>query len=216
VTAGLKTLSQRRGVTLYMTLLAGWAVVLGRLSGQSEVVIGSPMANRGHVQLEGLIGFFVNNLVVRVDLGGSPTGEELLERVKEQVVGAQANQDIPFEQVVEMVQPVRSTAHSPVFQAMFAWENTPRVALALPGLRVMPLGGEGSNSRVGGAGAEAAVAKFDVALGLREQGGKIVGGFTYAAALYERGTIERHVEYLRNLLQRLVKDASAVVEQLPI
>jgi len=143
--------------------------------------------------------------VVRVDLRGSPTGLELLERVKRQTVGAQANQDIPFEQVVELVQPLRSTAHSPVFQAMFAWENTPRARLALAGVQVMPLGGEA-----------AAVAKFDVALGLREQGGEIVGGLTYAAALYEKRTMERHVEYLRNLLQGLVGDASAMVEQLPM
>jgi hypothetical protein len=205
LTAGLKELSQRQGVTLYMTLLAGWAAVLSRLSGQTEVVIGTPTANRGHVQLEKLIGFFVNNLVVRVDLGGSPTGEELLERVKERVVGAQANQDMPFEQVVELVQPVRSTAHSPVFQALFAWQNTPPARLAFAGLQVMPLRGEAH-----------ATAKFDLTLSLREQGGKIVGSLTYATALYERGTMERHVEYLRNLLQGLVGDASAAVEQLPM
>jgi amino acid adenylation domain-containing protein len=205
LTAGLKELSQRWGVTLYMTLLAGWAAVLSRLSGQTEVVIGTPSANRGHAQLEGLIGFFVNNLAVRVDLRGSPTGEALLERVKGQVVGAQEHQDIPFEQVVEMVQPVRSTAHSPVFQALFAWQNTPRARLALAEMEVMPLRGEAY-----------AAAKFDMTLGLREQGGEIVGGLTYAAALYERGTMERHVEYLRNLLQGLVGDASSVVEQLPM
>jgi hypothetical protein len=208
LTAGLKGLSQRRGVTLYMTVLAGWAVVLSRLSGQREVVIGTPTANRGHVQVEGLIGFFVNTLAVRVDLGGSPTGEGLLERVKERVVGAQANQDIPFEQVVEMVQPVRSTAHSPVFQAMLAWENTPPAALVLHGLRATAL----ATLRE----AEAVGAKFDVTLGLREQGEKIVGGLTYATALYERRTMERHVEYLRKLLQGLVEDASAVVGELPM
>jgi amino acid adenylation domain-containing protein len=216
LTAGLKALSRRQGVTLYMTLLAGWAAVLSRLSGQREVVIGTPTANRGHVQVEGLIGVFVNTLGVLVDLWGRVTGEELLERVKEQVVGAQANQDIPFEQVVEMVQPVRSTAHSPVFQVMFGWEATPPAALALPGLRVMPLGGEGSNSRAGGAEAEAVGAKFDLTLGLREQGGKIVGGFTYATALYEKGTMERHVGYLRKLLEGLVGGAKAAVEGLPM
>jgi hypothetical protein len=205
LTAGLKELSQRRGVTLYMTLLAGWASVLSRLSGQRTVVIGTPSANRGYAQVEGLIGFFVNNLAVRVDLGGSPTGEELLERVKVATVGAQANQDIPFEQVVEMVQPVRSTAHSPVFQAMFAWQNTPRARMALPGLRVMPLRGEAKSA-----------AKWDVTLGLWEQGGEIGGGLTYATALYERGTMERHAECLRNLLKGLVEDTKAVVEELPM
>jgi amino acid adenylation domain-containing protein len=205
LTAQLKELSLRLGVTLYMTLLAGWAAVLSRLSGQTEVVIGTPTANRGHVQLERLIGFFVNNLSVRVSLGGSPTGEELLERVKERVVGAQANQDIPFEQVVQMVQPVRSTAYSPVFQAMFAWQNAPRGRMAVTGVEVMPLRGEAN-----------AAAKFDVTLSLREQDGKILGSLTYATALYERRTMERHVEYLRNLLQGLVGNASAPVEQLPM
>jgi hypothetical protein len=205
LTAGLKELSQRREVTLYMTLLAGWAAVLSRLSGQTVVVIGTPTANRGHMQLEGLIGFFVNNLAVRVDLGGSPTGEELLGRVKERVVGAQTNQDMPFDQVIEMLQPMRCTAHSPVFQAFFAWQNTSPARLALAGLQVMPLRGEAH-----------AAAKFDVALNLREQRGEIVGTLTYATALYERRTIERHVEYLRNLLQGLVTDVSATVEQLPM
>jgi non-ribosomal peptide synthetase component F len=205
LTAGLKELSQRRGVTLYMTLLAGWAAVLSRLSGQTEVVIGTPTANRGHVQLERLIGFFVNNLAVRVDLGESPTGEALLERVKNRVVGAQANQDIPFEQVVELVQPVRSMAYSPVFQAMFAWENTPRARLEFAGVQVMPLRGEAG-----------AAAKWDVTLNMRGQGGQMVGGLTYASALYERGTMERHAAYLRNLLQGLVEDPRAAVDQLPM
>jgi non-ribosomal peptide synthetase component F len=123
--------------------------------------------------------------------------------VKERVVGAQANQDTPFEQVVEMVQ--RSTAHSPVFQALFAWQNTQRARLALSGVQVMPLRGEAY-----------AAAKFDLTLNLQEQGNKIVGGLTYATALFNRETMERHVKYLRNLLQGLVGDVTAVVEQLPM
>src|SRR5262249_42833083 len=158
---GLQELSQRQGVTLYMTLLAAWAAVLSRLSGQTEVVIGTPTANRGHVQLEGVIGFFVNMLAVRVNLAGSPTGNELLERVKVATVEAQANQDIPFEQVVELVQPLRSTAHSPVFQVMFGWESTPPAVLTLSGLQVIPLQGEALNSAAGGAKTEAVGAKFD-------------------------------------------------------
>ena len=121
----LKALSRRHGVTLYMTLLAGWAAVLSRLSGQDEVVIGSPSANRGRAELEGLIGFFVNTLALRVDLSGSPSVAELLGRVKAVSLGAQSHQDLPFEQVVEIVQPPRSLAHAPVFQAMFAWQNAP-------------------------------------------------------------------------------------------
>jgi len=105
LTAGLKDLSRRHGTTLYMTLLAGWAVLLGRLSGQQDVVIGTPMANRGRVEIENLIGFFVNTLVLRVDVSGRPTVGEMLARVKKQAIAAQQHQDIPFEQVVELVQP---------------------------------------------------------------------------------------------------------------
>ena len=123
LTAGLKGLSKRQGMTMYMTLLAGWVALLGRLSGQKDVVVGTPVANRGRREIEGLIGFFVNTLAVRVDVSGSPRVEELLERVKRQALGAQEHQDIPFEHVVEMLQPVRSLSHSPIFQVMFAWEN---------------------------------------------------------------------------------------------
>ncbi|HEX2189135.1 MAG TPA: condensation domain-containing protein, partial [Longimicrobiaceae bacterium] len=121
--AALRTLSQRHGTTLFMTLLAGWAAVLARLSGQDDVVIGTPSANRGRSEIEGLIGFFVNTLPVRVDLSGAPTVAEALGRVKARALEAQQNQDIPFEQVVERVQPARSLAHSPLFQVMFAWQN---------------------------------------------------------------------------------------------
>ncbi|HEX7242663.1 MAG TPA: amino acid adenylation domain-containing protein [Longimicrobiaceae bacterium] len=125
LTAGLKALSRRQGTTLFMTLLAGWAVVLSRLSGQDEVVIGTPTANRGQAEIEGLVGFFVNTLALRLDLTGSPTVGELLERVRERALEGQHHQDIPFEQVVETVQPARSLAHTPLFQVMFAWQSAP-------------------------------------------------------------------------------------------
>ena len=125
LTAGLQELSRRQGTTLYMTLLGGWAAVLGRLSGQEEVVIGTPTANRGRREIEKLIGFFVNTLALRIQVGGVGTVGELLEGVKEKVLGAQQHQEMPFEQVVEMMQPVRSLAHSALFQVMFAWQNTP-------------------------------------------------------------------------------------------
>jgi hypothetical protein len=139
LTAGLKELSRRQGTTLYMTLLAGWAVLLGRLSGQQDVVIGTPAANRGRVETENLIGFFVNTLAMRVDMTGRPTVGEVLGRVKRQAIAAQQHQDIPFEQVVELVQPVRSLAHSPLFQVMFAWQNMAEGSLELLGLETGPL-----------------------------------------------------------------------------
>jgi non-ribosomal peptide synthetase component F len=138
LTAGLKELSGRHGTTLYMTLLAGWAVLLGRLSGQEDVVIGTPVANRGRVEIENLIGFFVNMLPVRVDLSGRPTVGEVLERVKQQAIAAQQNQDIPFERVVEVVQPARSLAHTPLFQVTFSLQDaTGRPQL--PGLETAKL-----------------------------------------------------------------------------
>src|SRR5262249_49946330 len=114
LTAGLKGLSRRHGTTLFMTALAGWGALLARLSGQPEVVIGTPVANRNQVEIEGLIGFFVNTLALRLDVSEGTTVGGLLERVKGQALGAQQHQGIPFEQVVELVKPARSLSHSPV------------------------------------------------------------------------------------------------------
>ncbi|HVG45327.1 MAG TPA: condensation domain-containing protein, partial [Longimicrobium sp.] len=207
LTAGLKSLGQRHGTTLFMTLLAGWAAVLARLSGQEDVVVGTPSANRGRTEIEGLIGFFVNTLALRVDLAGSPTVAELLGRVRARALGAQQNQDIPFEQVVELVQPARSLAHSPLFQVMFAWENASEGRLELPGLRV---GGVGSAS-------SQVTAKFDLSLSLGEAGGRIVGGVAYATGLFERATIERHLAYLRRVLEAFAADDDLqAVDALPL
>ena len=204
LTAGLKELGKRQGTTLYMTVLAGWAALLARLSGQEEVVIGTPVANRGRAEIEGLIGFFVNTLAVRVDVNGSSTVEELLARVKEQALGAQQNQNLPFEQVVEIVRPERSLAHSPLFQVMLAWQVGPEGAVVLPGLEAKPLE---PVSRV---------AKFDLTLSLEETGDKIVGGLEYATALFEAATIERYLGYFRRLLKAMVADERQAVDRLAI
>jgi amino acid adenylation domain-containing protein len=204
LTAGLRALGERHGTTPFMTLLAAWAVVLGRLSGQEDVVVGTPTANRGRRELEGLIGFFVNTLALRVDLSGSPTVGELLGRVKERALGAQQNQDIPFEQVVELVQPERSLAHTPLFQAWFAWESAARNRLELPDLARRPLAQPKSH----------ATAKFDISLGLREQRGRIVGRVEYATSLFERATVERYAGYLRRVLEGMAADDGAPVGSL--
>ena len=139
LTADLKKIGKRHGTTLYMTLLAGWAALMARLSGQQDVVIGTPVANRSRVEIEGLIGCFVNTLALRVDVSGSPVVGELLKRVRVETLAAQEQQDIPFEQVVEIVRPVRSLSQSPVFQAMFTWQNAPEGTLEIPGVAVQSL-----------------------------------------------------------------------------
>jgi non-ribosomal peptide synthetase component F len=179
--------------------------VLSRLTGQEELVIGTPTANRGRREIEGLIGYFINTLALRVDLAGRPTVARLLERVKARALEAQQNQDIPFEQVVERVDPVRTMAHTPLFQVMFTWQNAPRGSRRLPGLEL---------GRV--PGAERTTAKFDLSLTLSESGGRVAGTLEYATSLYERATVERHVGYLRRVLEQMVADEARPVDELEI
>jgi len=205
LTAALRDLSRRHGVTLFMTLLAGWAVLLARLSGQQDVVVGTPTANRGRAEIENLIGFFVNMLALRLDLSGPPTVSGLLRQVKAQALAAQQHQDIPFEQVVELAQPVRSLAHSPLFQVMFAWQNASEGSLELPGLQLQSL--QPSPHRV---------AKFDLTLSLQEAGNVIAGGIEYATSLFEASTIERCVGYFRTLLEAMTAGDNQAVDLLPM
>ncbi|KAF9367480.1 hypothetical protein CPC16_006449, partial [Podila verticillata] len=146
-----------------MTVLAAWSAVLSRLSGQHDLVIGTPSANRGHTAIEPLIGFFVNTLALRLDLSGEPRLAHLLERVRCTTLDAQAHQDLPFEQVVEIVQPPRHLAHTPLFQVMFAWQNNETEAWDLPALTAQPLA------------LDYDVVKFDLDLNLYEAGEEIVG-----------------------------------------
>ncbi|HEX9937102.1 MAG TPA: condensation domain-containing protein, partial [Longimicrobium sp.] len=208
LTAGLKALARRHGTTLYMTLVAGWAVVLSRLSGQDDVVIGTPTAGRGRREIEGLIGCFVNTLALRLELSGAPTVAELLGRVKERALAAQHHQDIPFEQVVELVDPARSLSHHPLFQVVIAWQNMARGdgnTLSLPGLEA-------------GVAVESAHvdAKVDLWLGLWEADDRILGSVKYATALFDRATVERHLAYLRRVLEAFVADDLQGVGALPL
>ena len=167
-------------------------------------MVGAPVANRGRMEIEGLIGFFVNTLALRLDVSGSPSVGELLERVKEQTLAAQQHQDIPFEQVVELARPARSLSHSPLFQVMFDWQhNAVGAGLAMPGLELGPLGV-----------ATDAIAQFDLSLAMLDAGERIVGSLVYATALYERATVERYVEYLRTLLEGMVADEAQAIDRL--
>ena len=196
---GLKELSRRHGTTLFMTLLGGWAALMGRLSGQEEVVIGIPVANRGRVEIEKLIGFFVNTLAVRVNVSGGQTVGELLERTNREALAAQQHQDIPFEQIVELVNPSRSLSHSPLFQVMFAWQNAPEERLEFPGVEIEALA------------AGSVKAKFDLSLSLQETGGRITGGVEYATSLFEAATIERIWDISAGCWQGMVAGENAEV-----
>ncbi|PPB81010.1 non-ribosomal peptide synthetase [Mycetohabitans endofungorum] len=191
-TRALKRLSAEHGATLFMTVLAAWSAVLARLSDQDDLVIGTPSANRNHRQIEPLIGFFVNTLALRVDLSGEPDTAQLVARARRTTLDAQAHQDLPFEQVVEIVQPPRRLNHTPLFQVMLAWQNNEPGEWRLPGLTAMP------------AELEYDAAKFDLELNLSEAGEEIIGSLGYATALFDRSTIEQHVGYLQTMLRSMV------------
>ncbi|MBW8849124.1 MAG: non-ribosomal peptide synthetase, partial [Burkholderiales bacterium] len=205
LSAQLKALAQRHGCTLFMTLLAAWATLLARLTGQSEVVIGSPTANRHRTELEPLIGFFVNTQALRIDLSARPSVAQLLAQVRATALAAQDHQDLPFEQIIEALNPPRSLAHHPLLQVMLSWQNAPEGELALPGLQLLP-------APIGAA----ASAKFDLDLSLHEQGERIAGSFQYACALFEHAGIEHNAAQFVTLLQGMVEDDSACVLRLPL
>ncbi len=204
LSAGLKALSQRHGVTLYMVMMSAWAMLLGRLSGQTDVVIGSPVANRSRAEIEGLIGMFVNTLALRIDTSGELSTEALLAQVKARTLEAQAHQDLPFEQVVDIVKPERSLAHSPLFQTLLGWDSSVAPALALGELTLEGLAGQNP------------VAKFDLSLTLGEARGVIGGSLEYATALFDEATVQRFVGYFRQLLRAMVGNDQAILERVEI
>lgn len=201
----LRALSKRHGTSLYMTVLAAWSALLARLSGQDDLVIGTPVGNRTRIETESLIGCFINTLPIRIDLSGALTVQALLAQTKRQVLDAQHHQDIPFEQVVEAVQPVRSTSHTPIFQVMFSWHNNPGGQLALPGVDLVQVSGGDTFS-----------AKFDLMLSLHDGQASIVGGITYASELFEASTIERWAGHLTRLLGEMVRDDQQAVTELSL
>ncbi|KAK3806970.1 MAG: Non-ribosomal peptide synthetase module [Benniella sp.] len=194
LTRSLSQLCQEQGVTLYMAILAAWSCVLSRLSGQDDIIIGSPSANRNHHEIEPLIGFFVNTLALRIDLSGGPTARQLLERVKKTSLDAQNHQDLPFEQVVDVVQPPRNLSHSPLFQVMLVLQNQEISEQYIPGLEVVEIDPSYD------------IAKFDLTLELYESEDEIVGGLVYSTALFDHASMERHAGYLCTLLQAMVMD----------
>ncbi|WP_433385475.1 amino acid adenylation domain-containing protein [Micromonospora sp. KLBMP9576] len=204
LTTTLKTLTTQHGTTLYMTLLTAWAIVLSRLTGHHDLIIGTPTANRRRAELENLIGFFVNTLALRIDLTDNPTTTQLLHRIRDLTLTTLDHQDLPFEQVVEATNPTRNLAHTPLFQVMFAWQNTDDVELDLPGVDVSTLRSPWNS------------AKFDLTLSLAERDGRITGSLEYATALFDTATAERHIAYLRHVLTQLVAHPDQPVDQLTL
>ncbi|MGD9161545.1 MAG: condensation domain-containing protein, partial [Desulfobacteraceae bacterium] len=204
LTRGLKEFSRRHGATMFMSLMTGWAILLSRLSGQEDLVVGTPVANRTRPEIEPLIGFFVNTLVLRFDLSDAPTISELMESVREATLSAQKHQDLPFEQLVEELQPERSLSYSPLFQVIFAWQNTPLGRMDMEWLTFELID------------SHQATAQFDLSLSLQELGDEIVGSLNYATALFEKDSIERYIEYFKTLLQSMVRNDNQRIYQLEL
>ncbi|MBF0153071.1 MAG: amino acid adenylation domain-containing protein, partial [Magnetococcales bacterium] len=204
LTGRLRLLSRQSQASLFMTLLTGFAVLLARYSRQSDIVVGSPVANRNRSELEGLIGFFVNTLVLRIDGGGDPSFRELLHQVRHTTLDAYAHQDVPFEHLVERLKPARTRSYSPLFQVMFILQNTPESALELPDLAITLLD------------QESMPAKYDLLLGLEERDGGLRGEFEYNTDLYDGSTIRRMIGHLERLLEAAAADPDQACSRLPL
>lgn len=200
----VRHLSQQSGCTLFMTLLAAFQVLLARYSGQTDICVGTPIANRTRAELEPLIGFFANTLVLRGDLSGNPTFRTLLQQVRAVTLDAYRHQDVPFEMVVEALQPERNLSQTPLFQVMFVLQNAPMEALELPGVQVQPLEIERES------------AKFDLTLSLQETPTGLRGHVEYATALFDAATIERMVSHFQTLLEGIVANPDHPITTLPL
>jgi amino acid adenylation domain-containing protein/thioester reductase-like protein/non-ribosomal peptide synthase protein (TIGR01720 family) len=204
LTSQLVTLSQKSGVTLFMTLLTAFAVVLHRYSGQDDICIGSPFANRNRREIDTLIGFFVNTLVLRTQLQGNPSFSQLLEKVRSVVWDAHAHQDIPFEQVVEALQPERSLGYNPLFQVSFVLENFSLDNLELPGISLTP------------EIIDRGTAKFDLSLSMWQTQRGLIGSWEYNSDIFAADTIARMINHFQTLLAAIVKDPQQKIGELPL
>ncbi|MDQ1610281.1 MAG: hypothetical protein QOG00_212 [Pyrinomonadaceae bacterium] len=204
LTAQLKQTARGEGMTMFMLLLAAFNTLLHRTAGREDILVGTPIANRGRRELENLIGFFANTLVMRTDLSGDPTFRELLKRVKEVALGAHAHQDLPFEKLVEELHVERDLSHHPLFQVMFVLQNSPLQPLKLSSLQVEPL--EVSNL----------TAKFDLTLIITEQQGQLVFRFEYNTDLFAPETIERMAGHFQTLLAAVPANLERRISEIPL
>jgi amino acid adenylation domain-containing protein len=202
LTEALKTLSQREGVTLFMTLLAAFKTLLYHYSGQEEINIGSPIANRNQSEIEGLIGFFVNTLVLRTNLSGNPSFRDVLGRIREVALGAYTHQDLPFEKLVAELQPERSLGHSPLFQVWFVLQNTPIPPLELPGLTL-------NLSEVG-----SGEVRHDLKLDLTETPEGLKGFFEYKTDCFEASAIAHMIDLFETILNTVIQQPDIQLQTL--
>lgn len=200
----IKKIGQKEGTTLYMTLLAAFQALLARYSGQEDICVGTPIANRQRAEIEDLIGFFVNTLVMRADLSGSPSFRNLLSQVKQSAIEAYAAQDVPFERLVDELQPERDQSHTPLFQVMFTVQESSIQSLKLPGLTLTPVQ------------LDTGSAKFDLILTMVDRGDVLKGVLEYNTDLFDLTTIDRMIGHYRVLLEAIIKDPDQPVDRLPI
>ena len=204
LTSALKALSQQEGCTLFMTLLAAFNVLLHRYTGQEDILVGSPIANRTKSELEGLIGCFVNTLVIRTSLAGNPSFRELLSRVREATWGAYAHQDMPFELLVEELQPERDMSRNPLFQVVLVLQNAPMPPMKIAELTFRPFE------------TDIRTAKFDLTLLVTETDQELVGDVEYNTDLFEAATITRLVGHFQTLLTGFIANPAGRLSDLPL
>nr|WP_225937950.1 non-ribosomal peptide synthetase [Myxococcus sp. RHSTA-1-4] len=211
VAEALEALARREGVTPFMLLLAGFQTLLARYSGQDDISVGSPIAGRNRSETEGIIGFFVNTLVLRTRMGAEQTFRQLLAKVRETTLGAYAHQDVPFEKLVEELQPSRDLRRTPLFQVMFTLQNVPQ---ASSGQASQSSGANGLSMK--GFDAQAQSSKFELTLGLARTPNGYEGGLDYAVDLFEAATVERMAGHLRTLLAAAVAEPDTRLADLPL
>ncbi|MGD1154797.1 MAG: amino acid adenylation domain-containing protein [Terriglobia bacterium] len=204
LTASLAELGKQEGASLFMTLLAAFLVLLYRYTGQTDLCVGTPIANRTRAETEGLIGFFVNTLVLRTDLSGDPSFRELLRRAREVALEAYAHQDLPFEKLVQALQPERSLNQTPLFQVMFVLQNAPADKSPVAGMGIRPLE------------VDTGTAKFDMTVSLEESEGRVRGWLEYSTELFEGETISRLIEHYSTLLASAGQDPGQRISTLPV
>ena len=187
-----------------MTVLAAFQVLLSRYSGQADITVGTATAGRPQMALEPLIGFFVNTLVLRTRVDTGESFRELLRRVRQVTLGAYAHQDAPFEAVVEALQPERSLSHTPLFQVMFIWQNTPAIKLSIPGLELSA------------AASESGTGKFDLTVSLKELETELIVTVDYNTDLFEGQRIARLLSHYEQLLQGIAQDPDRLLSSLPL